>query len=204
MVFFCESCKSSFLTKQHYDRHTNTKKHQIRQTPEAQLQLHSCKNCTKTFIYASGLSNHKLSCKSQSTNELETVKEELKITNASFETERATYKEEITKILDLLREKHTNSQKSVKRKKINKELRNQIANKQQNKCGECKTALSSFFELDHIIGLQFGGTDEESNLNALCRECHGIKSITENQCRQQIKDAIKTILHEKRMSLSDN
>jgi 5-methylcytosine-specific restriction endonuclease McrA len=163
-----------------------TKKHQIRQTPE--VQLHSCKNCKKSFKYASGLSNHKLSCKSQSTSELETIKEELKNIKASFEIERATY---ITKMQE---------KPQIKRKKINKELRNQIINKQQNKCGECKTALSSYFELDHIIGLQFGGTDEESNLSALCRECHGIKSITENQCRKQIQDAIKTILNEKRMS----
>lgn len=98
MKYFCESCKSSFVTKQHYERHKKTKKHQIRQTPE--VQLHSCNNCKKTFIYASGLSNHKLSCKSQPISELETIKEELKVMKASFEIERATYKEEITKMLD--------------------------------------------------------------------------------------------------------
>ena len=82
----------------------------------------------------------------------------------------------------------------TKRKKINKVTRQKIADKQENACGECKVALSPYFELDHIIGLQFGGTDEESNLMALCRECHGKKSIAENQYRKRIQDAIQTIL----------
>ena len=82
----------------------------------------------------------------------------------------------------------------VKRKKINKETRKHIADGQQNTCGECKLELSPYFELDHVIGLQFGGTDDESNLMALCRECHAIKSIRENQRRKLIKDAIQTIL----------
>ena len=90
----------------------------------------------------------------------------------------------------------TTNKTQDKRKKINKKTRQLIADKQKNACGECKLALTPYFELDHIIGLQFGGTDEESNLMALCRECHAKKSIGENQCRKQIQDAIKTILRE--------
>ena len=90
------------------------------------------------------------------------------------------------------------SQKSRdKRKNINKDVRRQVVDKQENACGMCKLALTPYFEIDHIIGLQFGGTDDEANLMALCRECHAMKSITENQCRPQIKDAIQTILREK-------
>jgi 5-methylcytosine-specific restriction protein A len=86
------------------------------------------------------------------------------------------------------------------RKKINKEVRRLVADKQQNTCGECKLLLTPYFQIDHIIGLQFGGTDDESNLMALCCECHAIKSIGENQCRKQIQNAIQTILREKRNS----
>jgi 5-methylcytosine-specific restriction endonuclease McrA len=57
-----------------------------------------------------------------------------------------------------------------------------------------RSVLTPYYEIDHIIGLQFGGTDDDSNLMALCRECHGMKSIAE---RDQIKDAIKTIVREK-------
>lgn len=84
-----------------------------------------------------------------------------------------------------------------KRKHISKSMRQTIIEKQQNSCGECKRVLTSFFQIDHIIALQFGGTDDESNLMALCCECHAMKSITENRCRTQIQEAIQTILREK-------
>jgi len=83
-----------------------------------------------------------------------------------------------------------------KRKKISKDMRQHIVNKQENACGICKLVLTPYFEMDHIIGLQFGGTDDEANLMALCRDCHAKKSITENQRRDKIKDAIQTILSE--------
>jgi hypothetical protein len=85
----------------------------------------------------------------------------------------------------------------TKRRKINKDLRQQIADKQENACGSCKLALTPYFQIDHTVGLQFGGTDEESNLMALCCECHAMKSIAENQCRKQIQEAIQTILTDK-------
>lgn len=89
------------------------------------------------------------------------------------------------------------SQKSrAKRKKINKDVRRQVVDKQGNACGMCKLELTPYFEIDHTIGLQFGGTDDESNLMALCRECHAKKSIKENQCRKRIKEAIQTIVRE--------
>ena len=84
-----------------------------------------------------------------------------------------------------------------KRKKINTDVRRQVVDKQENACGMCKLALTPYFEIDHIIGLQFGGTDDEANLMALCRDCHAMKSIGENQCRKQIHDAIQNILREK-------
>lgn len=84
-----------------------------------------------------------------------------------------------------------------KRKHISKSMRQTIIEKQQNSCGECKRVLTSFFQIDHIIALQFGGTDDEFNLMALCCECHAMKSITENRCRTQIQEAIQTILREK-------
>jgi len=74
-------------------------------------------------------------------------------------------------------------------------MRKHIAEKQGKTCGDCKAELTSYFEIDHIIGLQFGGTDDESNLMALCCECHAKKSVAENQCRKKI-NAIQDILRE--------
>jgi 5-methylcytosine-specific restriction endonuclease McrA len=40
--------------------------------------------------------------------------------------------------------------------------------------------LSACFEIDHVIRLDRGGTNEIDNLVALCRECHGQKTMLEN------------------------
>lgn len=90
------------------------------------------------------------------------------------------------------------TQVPMKRRKINKALKQQIVNEQNNACGECKLALTPYYQLDHMIGLQFGGTDDRSNLMALCCECHAKKSIGENKCRKRIQDAIQDILRENR------
>lgn len=38
-------------------------------------------------------------------------------------------------------------------------------------------------EVDHITPLSMGGTDEESNLQALCHDCHAIKTTREFEGR---------------------
>jgi len=103
----------------------------------------------------------------------------------------------------LIAAREHNKKQDKQRKKISKGVRQKIAENQQNKCGECKQILTPFFHLDHIVGLQFGGTDEESNLMALCYECHTKKSMCENKCRKQIRDAIQTVLRENMIKLKN-
>ena len=55
-----------------------------------------------------------------------------------------------------------------------------VASQQGWKCGDCKTQLNAWFEVDHIKRLEHGGTNEISNLVALCRDCHGKKTAMEN------------------------
>ena len=64
----------------------------------------------------------------------------------------------------------------TKRKNTSKKLRTQVYEKQNGKCGKCDNILSEYYQIDHIIGLQFGGSNEEKNLMALCCECHAEKS----------------------------
>jgi len=80
------------------------------------------------------------------------------------------------------------------RRKLSKDIRQEVANRQENKCNKCASNLSKYYQIDHITGLQFGGTDEFDNLQALCCECHAEKSILENQHRKEIQEAIRTIL----------
>jgi hypothetical protein len=55
-----------------------------------------------------------------------------------------------------------------------------VASNQDWKCGECKTRLNAWFEVDHKIRLEHGGGNDVNNLVALCRECHGKKTAMEN------------------------
>lgn len=55
-----------------------------------------------------------------------------------------------------------------------------VAYNQQWKCHHCKQMLTAWFEVDHVRRLDQGGSNDVSNLVALCRECHGQKTSIEN------------------------
>tara|TARA_B100000123_G_C25731312_1_gene429430 strand:+ start:546 stop:1061 length:516 start_codon:yes stop_codon:yes gene_type:complete len=50
-----------------------------------------------------------------------------------------------------------------------------VASLQNWQCKHCQQQLSAWFEVDHIKGLEFGGSNDVENLQALCRECHAKK-----------------------------
>lgn len=55
-----------------------------------------------------------------------------------------------------------------------------VASRQGWKCGDCQEQLNAWFEVDHKIRLEYGGSNHVDNLVALCRECHGKKTTIEN------------------------
>lgn len=55
-----------------------------------------------------------------------------------------------------------------------------VASNQEWKCGSCNETLDYTYEIDHHIPLFKGGSNEISNLIALCRNCHGKKTLLEN------------------------
>jgi len=55
-----------------------------------------------------------------------------------------------------------------------------VAARQNWRCGDCQNQLSAWFEVDHKIRLEYGGSNHVDNLVALCRECHGKKTAMEN------------------------
>lgn len=55
-----------------------------------------------------------------------------------------------------------------------------VAAQQNWKCAHCGKQLPPTFEVDHKIELRNGGTNHVSNLAALCRECHGNKTMMQN------------------------
>lgn len=69
--------------------------------------------------------------------------------------------------------------KSTKRS-VSETKKKFVASRQNWKCGDCKTQLNAWFEVDHIKRLEYGGSNHIDNLVALCRECHGKKTTIEN------------------------
>ena len=55
-----------------------------------------------------------------------------------------------------------------------------VASRQSWKCGDCQDQLNAWFEVDHKIRLEHGGSNHVDNLVALCRDCHGKKTTIEN------------------------
>ena len=56
-------------------------------------------------------------------------------------------------------------------------LKKKVAASQEWKCGHCKNLFDASYEVDHIVPLFKGGSNNESNLVALCRNCHGRKTV---------------------------
>ena len=55
-----------------------------------------------------------------------------------------------------------------------------VAASQNWHCKQCKKQLPAWFEVDHVIKLEYGGSNNINNLEALCRDCHGRKTACEN------------------------
>ena len=55
-----------------------------------------------------------------------------------------------------------------------------VAARQNWCCGDCKKQLPAWFEVDHTVRLENGGSNHVDNLVALCRDCHGKKTAIEN------------------------
>tara|TARA_Y100000816_G_scaffold60429_1_gene39831 strand:- start:1757 stop:2332 length:576 start_codon:yes stop_codon:yes gene_type:complete len=69
--------------------------------------------------------------------------------------------------------------KSTKRS-VSETKKKFVAARQNWCCGDCKCTLPAWFEVDHTIRLEHGGSNHVDNLVALCRDCHGKKTAIEN------------------------
>lgn len=70
----------------------------------------------------------------------------------------------------------TSPQKQHKRS-VSETKKKYVAANQNWICKKCNEKLEATFEVDHVIELQDGGTNNVDNLVALCRNCHGKKGM---------------------------
>lgn len=73
----------------------------------------------------------------------------------------------------------TSGTKATKRS-VSETKKKFVASRQNWCCGSCQKQLTAWFEVDHKIRLEYGGSNHIDNLVALCRECHGEKTTMEN------------------------
>lgn len=73
-----------------------------------------------------------------------------------------------------------NSGKQSTKRSVSETKKKFVAAKQNWCCGKCRKQLPAWFEVDHTVRLEHGGSNHVDNLVALCRDCHGEKTAMEN------------------------
>jgi hypothetical protein len=73
-----------------------------------------------------------------------------------------------------------NSGKNGTKRSVSETKKKYVAANQDWKCGNCQVQLDHTFEIDHKVRLEYGGGNDVQNLIALCRNCHGRKTASEN------------------------
>ena len=75
-------------------------------------------------------------------------------------------------------------------RKLTESFKKIIAHKQQYKCLKCDKLLPPSFQIDHIIPFSISKDDSEQNLQALCPNCHSLKTQRENNRINKFKSLL--------------
>jgi predicted restriction endonuclease len=67
----------------------------------------------------------------------------------------------------------------IQKRNVSQLTKKIIASNQQWKCAICNNVMDYTYEIDHRTPLFKGGSNDINNLMALCRNCHGKKTILE-------------------------
>lgn len=84
---------------------------------------------------------------------------------------------DISFIPNVLLESNMMKLQKINKRNVRETVKKYVAAEQQWRCNKCGDLLSAAFEIDHIIPLYKGGSNEAHNLQALCRNCHGMKTV---------------------------
>lgn len=204
----CNICNIIFTKKQNFDNHFTTKSHIKKENNE--IRKYSC-HCGKVYLHRQSLHKHSQSCThTKPKPEIETEEQNNETittpqpNNPPVITPQPIIQNKYEAAIQKLQQENKTLKKENKvlkmqlknRTKVSPSMRQIVADNQERKCGHCQNHLNTFFQIDHIIGKQFGGDNDFDNLMALCGECHNQKSALENIKRKRIKDAIQAILQE--------
>lgn len=100
--------------------------------------------------------------------------------------------EQFTDTLDLAKQLLTSaaatggaaSSSSREKRNVSGLMKKKVAASQGWRCGNCSALLDETYEVDHRLALYRGGSNDESNLVALCPNCHRKKTVEERIATQ--------------------
>jgi len=73
----------------------------------------------------------------------------------------------------------TPQQPGATKRSVSETKKKWVASQQNWTCNHCNKQLPAWFEVDHKVRLEYGGSNHVDNLEALCRDCHGKKTAME-------------------------
>lgn len=88
--------------------------------------------------------------------------------------------EEYDNLTNIKKNTNIKTKEEIHKRNVSSLTKKMVASNQKWKCGTCKQTLDFTYEIDHHIPLFKGGSNDVSNLIALCRNCHGKKTLLEN------------------------
>lgn len=77
------------------------------------------------------------------------------------------------------------SQPTRVKRSVSEARKRAVAAQQDWRCASCAEMLEATYEVDHVTELQDGGTNDIENLTALCRNCHGQKTLNQRLNRSE-------------------
>ena len=92
----------------------------------------------------------------------------------------APYQEAPAAAQRVLQSGQRSSRVTATKRSVSETKKKYVAAKQQWRCAYCQKQLTAWFEVDHKVRLEYGGTNHVDNLAAVCAECHREKTAMEN------------------------
>lgn len=108
-----------------------------------------------------------------------------------FRVHKVDVIKKINSLLEAIKSTNYKPEKTKKQQKTSKRLftktiQNHVWGRQEGKCLKCKNQLNlASTQYDHIKSWEDGGSSTEENCQALCSNCHSIKT-NEDRLRKQV------------------